>query len=153
MYIVHTKVSDKNLAPFSKYHTAEQKAEYVTTPCRTTVTITAKKYTEFFFLCDYNSNTMNSLCTYGHIIKDMTDSILTNGEFLRLTVCHRVKIKTARSIGCGTVSKETSLCLPQCRTRVPSTPSPLHGRVAFSWDLVTEGERWRRGRVGDGARV
>ena len=41
--LFHTKASDRNLAPFSKYHTAERKAEYVTTPRRTTVTITAKK--------------------------------------------------------------------------------------------------------------
>lgn len=65
------------------------------------------------------------------------------------------KLKTARSICCGTiaVSKEASLCLSQCRTGVTRAPSPLHGRVAFSWDLVTEGKRWRRGSVGDWARV
>lgn len=61
LYIVHTKVSDKNLAPFSKYHTAEQKPEYITTPCGTTVTITAKKYTEFFFSV---ITILNPLCTY-----------------------------------------------------------------------------------------
>lgn len=52
-----------------------------------------KKIYRIIFLCDYNSNTVNPLCTYGHIIKDMTDSILTNGEFLRPTGCHGVKIK------------------------------------------------------------
>lgn len=52
-----------------------------------------KKIYRIIFLCDYNSNTVNPSCTYGHIIKDMTDSILTNGEFLCLTGCHGVKIK------------------------------------------------------------
>ena len=98
---------------------------------------------------------MNPLCTYGHIIKDMTDSILTKESFYARLDVTESKLKTARSICCGTiaVSKKASLCLSQCRTGVTRTPSPLHGRVAFSWDLVTQGKRWRRGSVGDRARV